>query len=191
MQNILAIHGAFSSPRIFNFLHSQLNKKYHWNFFDYRSQTSGLFSIIKSIPSYADVHIVGHSMGGLIALGICNQPWVKSITTIATPLGGVDVNFLQSYFTRSDFINDIASHGEFIKNIPKKNYTCPIQHIISTAVFSPWLFEPNDGVVTLRSQRAFSLGKTIEIDANHAEIMLDPTTVKSLDTFWHTHNQCS
>ena len=188
MQNILAIHGAFSSPRIFNFLHSQLSKKYAWNFFDYRTQTSGLHSIIKSIPTYQDVHVVGHSMGGLIALGICNQPWVKSVSTIATPLGGVDVNFLQSYFTRSDFINDIASHGDFIKNISKQKYRCPIQHLISTAGFSPWLFEPNDGVITLRSQRAFSVGKTIEIDANHAEIMLDPMTVKSLDNFWHLKN---
>jgi len=188
MQHILAIHGAFSSPRIFNFLHSQLSKKYNWNFFDYRTQTSGLTDIIKSIKIQTDVHVVGHSMGGLIALGISNQPWVKSITTIATPLGGVDVNFLQSYFTRSDFINDIASHGDFIKKLNQQTYSCPIQHIISTSGFSPWLFEPNDGVITLRSQRAISLGDVHEIAANHAEIMLDKETVKILDKFWQKSN---
>jgi pimeloyl-ACP methyl ester carboxylesterase len=188
MQNILAIHGAFSSPRIFNFLHNQLSKKYHWIFLDYRNQTSGLSGIMNSIQNYDNVHVVGHSMGGLIALGIINQPWVKSITTIATPLGGVDVNLLQSYWTRSDFINDIASHGDFIKRLRQMSNQRPVQHILSISGFSPWLYEPNDGVITLRSQRAYALGQVYEIDANHAEVMLDPETVKILDKFWQKHS---
>mgnify|MGYP006267092729 CR=1 FL=1 len=187
MQNILAIHGAFSSPRIFNYLSHQLAKKYRWNFLDYSTQTSGISGIITSISTYDNVHVVGHSMGGLIALGVINQTWVKSVTTIATPLGGIDVNLLQSYWTRSEFINEIASHGDFIKRLRQMSTVCPVQHILSISGFSPWLYEPNDGVVTLRSQRAYALGPTFEIDANHAEVMLDPETVKILDRFWQKY----
>jgi pimeloyl-ACP methyl ester carboxylesterase len=182
--DIFAIHGAFSSPRIFNYLKHNIGKGYRWHFLDYQNETSGLKDIITSIKPPKSAHIVGHSMGGLIALGLANQPWVQSITTIATPLGGVDVNLLQSYLSRSEFVKEISSNGEFIRHLNKMLINKPVQHLISAAGFSPWIYEPNDGVITLRSQRAMKFGEVHDVFANHAEIMLDDTTVSYLLDFW-------
>ena len=182
--DIYAIHGAISSPRIFNYLKLQTGNRYNWHFLDYQTETSGLSDIINSIQPLKSAHVVGHSMGGLIALGLSNQSWVKSVTTIATPLGGVDVNLIQAYLSRSEFIKEIASHGEFINNLRRHLINKPVQHLLSTSGFSPWLYEPNDGVVTLRSQRAMKFGDVHEIPANHAEIMLDSLTSDKLLYFW-------
>ena len=183
-KHIFAIHGAFSSPRIFNYLRNRIGKEYTWHFLDYQNETSGLTEIIGSIAPPRSAHVLGHSMGGLIALGLANQPWVQSVTTIATPLGGVDLNLFQSYLSRSEFVKEIASHGEFISKLRKQIICKPVQHLISTNGFSPWIYEPNDGVVTIRSQRALEIGEVHEIPANHAEIMMDDLTVEKLLDFW-------
>ena len=65
----------------------------------------------------------------------------------------------------------------FKSNISKQKYRCPIQHIISTAGFSPWLFEPNDGVVTIASQKHISDMELIEIDYNHYEVVLSEKVI--------------
>jgi len=185
--DIFAIHGAFSSPRIFNYLKYKLGRSYRWHFLDYSSETSGLATIINSITPPKSAHVIGHSMGGLIALALANQPWVTSVTTISTPIGGVEINAIQSYLTRSEFIKDVANHSNFILGFKKLKIQTPTQHLISVNGFNPWLYEPNDGVVTIRSQRALSFGETYDISANHAEIMLEDQTAERLLAFWENH----
>ena len=183
---IYAIHGAFSSPMVFNYLRYRFKKRYDWCFLDYHDQTGGLESIIQGVNDQDEqCHVIGHSMGGLIALSLIDRPWVKSVTTISTPLGGIDISILQSYLSRSGFMNDISSHGAFIDQIKNISTTKPVQHIISNTGFNPWLYEPNDGVVTLRSQRAVSFGSTHDVDANHIEILMTDQTVNILDGFWN------
>ena len=189
ISDILAIHGAFSSPRIFNYLKGNSNKHYQWHFVDYQNITDGVSTIISSITPPADkCHVIGHSMGGLIALGLLDQTWVSSITTIATPLGGVDSNPIQNYFSRSGFINEIASHGDFIRRLHTLSTNKPVQHIISSEGFNPWMWEKTDGVITVKSQRAWKLGETHDVCANHAEVMLDDHTVELIVNFW---NKCN
>ena len=186
MKYIFAIHGAFSSPKIFNYLKTQLGPTYHWRFLNYQDETGGFNKIINSIPDFSEPHyVIGHSMGGLMALGIFPKPWVRSITTIATPLGGVDVNLMQQYLSRSEFMSDINSHGDLIQKLSKIQTNKPVQHLISTNGFNPWVYEPNDGVVTLRSQRAYNLGVSHDIPSNHAEVMLNELTVDILRKFWN------
>ena len=184
-KKIFAIHGAFSSPKMFNYLVHKLGKEYTWTFLDYHDKTDGLDSLIDSVtPMTEPYHIVGHSMGGLIALCLINQPWVASVTTISTPLGGININIMQSYLSRSAFMQDISSHGNFINKINNISTKTPVQHLVSTTGFNPWLYEPNDGVITIKSQRAMKLGKVYDIDSNHIEILLNDTTVEILKSFW-------
>lgn len=186
---ILGIHGAFSTPNIFNYIKREV-KNSQWEFLDYQHVTSDVTNILKDAQrSYSNsqpMHIIGHSMGGLIALGLADQPWVKSITTIATPLGGLDLNVFQTYLSRSSFLKETSSSSNFVNNLHNKRYTVPVKHLISTQGFNPYIFEPSDGVVTLYSQRAWAVGSVSEIYANHAEIMMNPETVVSVLNFWQS-----
>ena len=189
-RSILAIHGAFSTPKIFNYLKREF-RTYDWNFLDYKNTVSDINGLIDRAVQEQSAHaprhpyhIVGHSMGGLIGLALAEHPWVQSVTTIATPLGGLDVNLFQSYFSRSTFFNEISSYSDFVTGLHRQTYLKPIQHIVSTEGFNPWVYERTDGVVTLRSQRAWSAGPTYDVDANHSEVMLHPDTVTILKRFW-------
>jgi len=42
---------------------------------------------------------------------------------------------------------------------------------------------PNDGVVSVKSQRTWHTGAVVDIAANHAEVMLRPETVHYLRDF--------
>jgi len=183
MSTIYAIHGAFSSPRIFNFIKKTMGSHYTWRYLDYHDITGGISDIINEVRDVSPEHLVGHSMGGLIALALAARPWVKSITTIAAPMGGIDVNLFQSYLTRSRFINEIASHTDFISGLKKSQISKPVQHLVSTLGFNPYIYEPNDGVVTIRSQMAVSFGEVYTIEANHTEIMLDTETSARISAF--------
>ena len=59
----------------------------------------------------------------------------------------------------------------------------PVQHIITTRGFNPYMFDENDGVVSLTSQRGWSVGDVYEIAANHAEIMQHDDCIKQIKTF--------
>lgn len=183
MKHIYAIHGAFSSPLIFNHLIQRLGSDYSWEFLDYHNETFGIRDVIKNAKLSQSCHIIGHSMGGLIALGLMNNDLVQTVTTIACPLGGIEINSMQRWYSRSSFVNDISSSGDFIKSIKNSLVSKKVQHLISTCGFNPWMYEPNDGVITIKSQRAYTLGNTHNIAANHVEIMLSEDTVKLLSKF--------
>jgi pimeloyl-ACP methyl ester carboxylesterase len=181
---VFAIHGAFSSPRIFNLLKLKLGKGYRWDFLDYSSRTGGIDELVGlAIERTSPCHVIGHSMGGLVALAIANEPWVRSVTTISCPIGGLDVGIFQACVSRSEFMKELSSHGDFIRKLSRTTIDKPVQHIISTSGFHPWIYEPNDGVVPIRSQMAMAWGTVHEIPANHAEVMMADETVAALKTF--------
>ena len=186
--NIFAIHGAFSSPRIFNLLRLRLGKGYQWDFLDYSSRTGDIDGLVNIARMKKEpCHLIGHSMGGLVALSVANEPWVRSITMVSCPVGGLDVNIFQACLSRSDFMNELSSHGEFIRRLSKTKIDRPVQHVVSTSGFHPWIYEPNDGVITIRSQTITSWGKVHEIPANHAEIMMSDEMVSMMRTFIESH----
>ncbi len=186
-KQILAIHGAFSTPTVFNYLHSKM-PEYSWSFFNYSDSTGDIVELVYKASLCAEpkaqYHLLGHSMGGLVALALCQLPFVSSITTIATPLGGLDLNLFQTFFSRSLFLSEISRDSRFVKSLQNAEYTKPIQHIITMEGFSPWIYEPSDGVVTIKSQKAWNAGTQVEIHSNHSEVMQNPQTVDCLKTFF-------
>lgn len=191
IKNILAIHGAYSSPFIFNYLKKELPEDYNWQFFDYRKNVEGhMGSLIDQLTASinCEYHIIGHSMGGLLGLWLGENMAIKSITTIAAPLCGIDVTLLQTMMTRSPYIKEIAHNSRFVKSIHDQEYFMPVQHIISTKGYNPFIYEENDGVVTLKSQRGWAAGGVHEIPANHAEVMLHDDTVELVKDFIDKNN---
>jgi pimeloyl-ACP methyl ester carboxylesterase len=181
---ILAIHGAFSTPTIFNYAKTKI-KGYDWQMFDYSADIND-FERVCDAAIYSieeSVHVIGHSMGGMIALFLGGHHLVRSITTIASPLDGLDVSMAQQYMSRSSFIRELSKNGRFVNNLHRAGYPMPVQHIITTRGFNPYMFEENDGVVSLTSQRGWSVGTVHEIAANHAEIMQHDDCIKKIKIF--------
>lgn len=182
---IFAIHGAWSSPKIFNYLKYRLGDGYSWEFLNYQDQVHNLQGIIDDVIDLSEPHhVIGHSMGGLIGLKLLSKSWVSSLTTIATPIGGIELNMMQRYLTRSTFLLDIADYSTLIQSIKNIKTIKPIQHIISTKGFNPFLYEENDGVVTLKSQRSVKFGKSYEIAATHTEVVMHNDTASIIDNFY-------
>ena len=55
--------------------------------------------------------------------------------------------------------------------------TVPWCNIVTTRGNSPWMSTPNDGVVTVESQRKHLGFDYIDVAANHYEVLMDPETV--------------
>ena len=181
---ILAIHGAFSTPTIFNYAKTKL-KGYDWQMFDYSSDINDFERVCDNAIYTIEepVHVIGHSMGGMIALFLAGHHLVRSITTIASPLDGLDVGMAQIYMSRSSFIRELQHNSKFVRNLHDQAYPMPVQHIITTRGFNPYMFDDNDGVVSLKAQRGWAVGLVHEIAANHAEIMQHDDCIKLIKQF--------
>jgi triacylglycerol esterase/lipase EstA (alpha/beta hydrolase family) len=181
---IFAIHGAFSTPAIFNYARTKI-KSHQWQMFDYSDDINDFQQVCgRAIEAVTEpCHVIGHSMGGMIGLYLAGHWNVKSVTTIASPLDGLDVSMAQQYISRSSFIRELRRNGNFIHDLQRQAYLMPVQHIITTRGFNPYMFEENDGVVSLSSQRGWSAGEIHEIAANHAEIMQHDDCIKLIKKF--------
>jgi pimeloyl-ACP methyl ester carboxylesterase len=186
---IFAIHGAFSTPTIFNYLVSKITDA-KWQPFDYSNQYNDFHNVCDAARNAIKdpCHLIGHSMGGIIALSLADHPNIQSVTTIASPLAGLSLNPFQSYMSRSNFIRDLQKGSSFMRQIQQTHYSVPIQHIITTQGFNPYMTEDNDGVVTLKSQTDWAAGTVHALPYNHAEVMLSIECVKKIKKFIQLHN---
>jgi pimeloyl-ACP methyl ester carboxylesterase len=182
MEKVFAIHGAYSSPTIFNFLKISI-PRVQWKTFDYQDKIEKISNICNEALDILeeDCHLIGHSLGGLIALWLAAKRKVKSVTTIATPLNGIDINFVHQMLSPSSFVREIASGGTFVSDIQLNDYSnIPVLHIVTTRGYNPFMLEPNDGVVTLRSQHAWNVGTVVDLPLNHSECMLSPKVAENI-----------
>lgn len=179
---IMCIHGAWSSPVSFNHLSSKI--KGEWVPCSY-SPSESLATIISRFNSECaePCVVVGHSLGGVIALNLHDNQHVAGIVTMASPLAGLQVNYLTRFLSRSDLIGDVASDSHIMRRTKTRVYEKPVLHLISTRGFNPFVYEENDGVVPLKSQRDWSCGEVVDVAANHYEILQHPDSIAQVAGF--------
>ena len=184
---LLAIHGAFSSPFVFNYIISNFSE-YKWETFSYQHEYKNIDTVIKRLKKYLseskeDVIIIGHSLGGVIGANVLDHPKVKGLITLASPICGIRINFYASNFLlKRTFVQEISPYSKTIE-ICKKHLDevdKPIYNFITVTGFSPFMTQENDGVVTLESQIHGS-NKIIKIPANHHEVLQHPQTIIELN----------
>lgn len=195
-KKIIYLHGLNSSCKIFNFIHSQL-PEHDAVFIDYDTFNPIEHSyddVAARIQTSDEISIISHSLGGIISYLIHareNNLKVNSMVTISAPFAGSDhAKFLKWMYPSFRVLSDLSPRSSIMQEINAPiSKKCRMLSLISTSGSIPFIPEPNDGVVTVRSQLASPAKKKIEIDSNHFEIVQDVKAVKEIKKFIFTQSR--
>lgn len=186
--NILTIHGAFSSPIVFNYIASK-KEQANWNHFSYADKMFGLDEVISDATKYLDslessVILLTHSLGGIIGSCLLEHENVDGLITLASPLNGIRMPYGSKFFMNRTFVQEIDVYSSHVLNAKKllEDTDKKVYHIVSTEGFNPFMVEQNDGVVTVNSQLHGKHPKHL-VSANHHEILQHDDTLDAINTF--------
>jgi hypothetical protein len=105
---------------------------------------------------------------------------VVGAVTLSTPYGGAEIADVAKYFLPySRLLRDVGPNSWAMKRANNITITCPWLNIVTVKGNAPWVPQPNDGVVTIASQRYHSKDMDlVDIDYNHYEVLLSDQVVK-------------
>ena len=185
---ICYIHGLNQTHRSFNYLSQELehNGDILIDYSSFQPIEKSIAQVLYFIPKTEPVILIGHSLGGLIAMLIAARKLVtvEKVITISAPLGGSKAAVYARWVASSiPLLNDLVPNSTQIREIKGVKLGIPVLNVISTGGSLPTSSEPNDGVVTISSQKAFTSGKKIEVKANHFEIMMHEKMAEHVGKF--------
>jgi hypothetical protein len=178
---IIYIHGASATGE--SFTHIREHIKGNDLVLEYSSAngfTANLEQMVKELEFTDDLFFVAHSLGGIYALHLadCFRKKTRGGVTLSTPYGGcVQADYAKYFLPFSRLMRDIGTMSKPMSDAAKikspKNWT----NVVTTVGSSPWIHEPNDGVVTLSSMRSKTDMELIELDLNHYEVVISNRVV--------------
>jgi triacylglycerol esterase/lipase EstA (alpha/beta hydrolase family) len=182
------IHGANATPLSFAYLQMSLRKENvleNVEFvnvtYDCQEPISSTIEIIaKSLPEDKPIFLVGHSLGGVLAVAVAQRVKhfelgknIKGVITLSAPVGGSEgADYLQWLFPHYYLFKNISTKNRIISDIKSVGAVVPTLSFITTSGNNPVYPEANDGVVTVTSQRALRGSKKLEVPYNHFEVLL-------------------
>lgn len=183
---IVYIHGASATAE--SFTHIRQYVREHTELPDtaleYKSDNGfdrNLESMKGQLDDAEQLFFVSHSLGGIYALYLADyyRDRVRGGVSLSTPYGGsMEADFAKYFLPFNRLMRDIGAirgplHDSRYINAPP-NWT----QIVTTVGQSPWIAEPNDGVVTLKSQRFRKDFELVELPLNHYEVVLSNRVVE-------------
>jgi pimeloyl-ACP methyl ester carboxylesterase len=177
------IHGATATAQSFNYIRSSI--KGPDLLLEYDSENgfqNNLDRMSETIAQHSDqaLFFIGHSLGGIYALSLAEifSQRTSGGVTISTPYGGSEVApFLKYFVPFNRLLKEIGPTSPPIVHAAEIILSVPWCNLVTTRGNSPWISIPNDGVVTVESQRKHLGFDYINIAANHYEVLMDPETV--------------
>ncbi|NOI36986.1 alpha/beta hydrolase [Vibrio sp. 070316B] len=211
---ILFVHGINATALDFAPLIQKIDQsKYQIWVFNYPSGLSlslnskGLNNLLHTVVSEyknQQLHVVAHSMGGLIVTNSIRQcrigqlcDFVSSVTTISSPFGGVESakQGVEYFPVVMPAWVDLNPDGKFIADLFIDSSKIHIPHFLAFGYNSGELFNTNsnDGVINLSSQ----LSRPAQLKAdqirgyneNHLSILDNDHLFEDLSEFWLTAEQ--
>lgn len=187
------IHGANASPTSFALIQTKLREVEELSGAEFMNVkyncqdpiSSTIESIAESLPSDRPVYLIGHSLGGVLAVAVSQRVKhfalnknIKAVITMASPLGGCEgADYLQWLFPHYHLFKNISTKNRVINDIKAVGAVVPTLCFITTSGNNPIYPEANDGVVTVNSQRSLKKSKDIEVPYNHFEVLLSDNVV--------------
>jgi pimeloyl-ACP methyl ester carboxylesterase len=186
MRKILYIHGAFSSSLSFQRIREKL-PKHEAITIDYTvdQKINEVIDSVNALLSHEEgpIDIVAHSLGGIVGTSVAKQSEkIRSIVTLSTPFGGSKVADLLRWISSHELYKSLCP-TTLLQELQAGPLRCKHRCVITTVGNNPMMYEPNDGVVTLKSQMAAIHAEQIQVPINHFEILLSDTTVKLIKEF--------
>ena len=193
-------HGANASPMSFNYIKSALERDTEYDDYNLRDFTydcaDNLPALVKLIAeqvsaSDKEIYLVGHSLGGVLVtaasqrLHLHNMPHkVKGVFTMSSPFGGSEsADYLRWLYPNYHLFKNISTQNKMITDLRSVGAVIPTTSLVSTSGNNPLFPNSNDGVVTVKSQRALPNATYIEMPCNHFEILLSEEALTHLKLF--------
>lgn len=180
---IIYIHGASATGESFNYIRDHLDHKDEL-VIEYSSKHGFEYNLeyMKNLlVDFDNMFFICHSLGGIYALHLADhfKDQVLGAVTMSTPYGGSQAADYAKYFLPfSRLLRDIGPNSRPMKLTNRLKIHHPWCNIVTTAGDSPWMVEPNDGVVTISSMKYRSDMEFIEMSNNHYEVVISPRTVE-------------
>lgn len=124
-----------------------------------------------------DITFIAHSLGGVYALHLADHmpDKINQGITMSTPYGGHYVALMAKMLMPFEqLLYDIGPSSWPMNSLRSIGLRWPWTNIVTTKGNVPWLQSPNDGVVTIESQKHRSDMDLIEVELNHYEVVLSP-----------------
>ena len=181
---LVYIHGASATSESFNYIRSKLGDGIDINYDSRNGFENNLKDIQLQLEGVNDIAFVAHSLGGIYSLHLANAipDQVKGAVTLSTPYGGAEVAEFAKYFLPfSRLMRDIGPSSWVMRQSDKIKIQHPWTNIVTVKGQSPFIVEPNDGVVTIASQKHHDDMELVEVDYNHYEVVLSDEVVKLIN----------
>jgi pimeloyl-ACP methyl ester carboxylesterase len=178
---LVYIHGASATSESFNYIRSKLGDGININYDSRNGFENNFQEMQESLKGHNDMVFVAHSLGGIYSLHLANAmpDAVKGAVTLSTPYGGAEVaEFAKFFLPFSRLMRDIGPSSWAMKQANNIKIQHPWTNIVTVKGQSPFMHEPNDGVVTIASQKYHKDMELVEVDYNHYEVVLSDEVIR-------------
>jgi pimeloyl-ACP methyl ester carboxylesterase len=182
--NLVYIHGANATSESFNYIKSKLGTGLDLNYDSRNGFENNLKDMKSTLQNYKNLVFVAHSLGGIYSLHLANAmpESVKGAVTLSTPYGGAEVaDYAQYFLPFSRLMRDIGPSSWVMKQASRIKIQHPWTNVVTVKGQSPFMHEPNDGVVTIASQKHHADMELVEVDCNHYEVVLSDAVVRLVE----------
>ena len=174
------IHGANATSESFNYIKSKLGGGIDINYDSRNGFENNLKDMQHTLNGHTDLVFIAHSLGGIYSLHLANAmpDAVNGAVTLSTPYGGAEVaDYVKYFLPFSRLMRDIGPSSWVMKQANSIKIQHPWTNIVTVKGQSPFMNEPNDGVVTIASQRHHADMELVEVDYNHYEVVLSDSVI--------------
>lgn len=188
--HIIFIHGANATPKSFSYL-EQLLPTHTREYLTYDA-SDNIGETIKHCAAKITqpCHLVGHSLGGVIAVSISQllgPSKIMTVSTLSAPFGGSEVADRMSLLMPfNTFFRNIKTSNPIFRALRAIGPVAPTLNIITTGGHSPFEPKDNDGVVTVESQEALKGAYQVHVPFTHFEVLLDQGVADTISMFMKT-----
>lgn len=191
---LVYIHGASATSESFNYIRKHItgHEDLVINYDSRNGFEKNLADMRYQLSQYHSIFFICHSLGGIYALHLADELKEKVLgaVTLSTPYGGAEVADVAKYFLPySRLLKDIGPRSWAMQHAAAIEIPHQWTNVVTVKGTSPWVPQPNDGVVTIASQKTRSdIMELIELDYNHYEVVLSDQVV---DLIKERIKQCS